>query len=578
MQKRANAAQGILAVAGLVAVSLCLFLPLANPDIFWHLSAGRYIAAHKALPGTDFLSWSMAGRPWTDFEWLPQLLYFWGWTLAGYWGLLACRFLLLLPLLFVIYRIALLYAERLTALLALVIGAAVLLPNLDLRPENFSLLFFSLLFYLLEKTRLSGTPEHVDVYSAFCAAMFALWANCHAGFVYGLALLGFYCAGELLRVKLPAIYGRREKEDYSFFKAYALWFGCAAAGTLANAYGVKIYAVLWAHMREIKVIGEHLREWQPADLAQISQAPFWVLLALSFVGLLHRALRHRDLPFHLLLCWMFFAVSAAQHSRMTAFFALTAVPLMLYVLSLYAREGVPPLRLKLGVSAAALAASGFLFFIAYWHLGGPRWRYTSPSEGPVRFLSGQKQALAGSKLYNPWGWGGYLGFALWPDYKVFLDGRYIFHTYLPEVQTARADNLTWTRFLSKYGFQTVLLERSSSTYPTKVTVGKLGEKTLHFPFYAFFMPATDWALVYWDDNSMIFVRREEALRAWLEKNEFHAFRPDNAEVLHAKMAAGLQDKEALRKEAARMAQLLSGLGLSQDASSAQAYAHELLLP
>ena len=578
LRERATAAQGILALAGLVAVSLCLFLPLANPDIFWHLSAGRYIFAHKGLPVADFLSWSKAGQPWTDFEWLPQLFYYSGWQLAGDRGLLACRLLLSLPLLFMLYRTALLYTGRLTALLAVSVWGAALLPNLDLRPENFSLLFFAVVFYLLEKTRLSARAERREEYAAACAVLFVLWANCHAGFVYGLLLLGFYCAGEFLRVKLPAIYGRRENEDFSIFKTYALWLACAAAGTLLNAYGVKIYSVLLAHAREIKVIGEHLREWQPAELNQLAQSPFWVLLAVSALVLLQRALRRRDLPFPLLLSWLFFAVSAAQHVRTTAFFALTTVPFLLHLLSLYEKEGVPSLRLKLGVSVVAMAATCFLFFAAHRYLDGPRWRYTAGAQGPVRYLAAEKAVLSGVKLYNPWGWGGYIGFKLWPDYKVFQDGRYIFHNYLPEVEAARGDNLSWERFLSKYGFQAVLLERSRSSYATKVALGPLGERTLRFPFYSFFMPGSEWALVYWDEKSMLFVRRTEALREWLVKNEFRAFKPDNAEALRAKLDAGLQDKEVLKQEAGRLEKLLNGLGAAQDAGAVRVYAHELLLP
>ena len=326
------------------------------------------------------------------------------------------------------------------------------------------------------------------------------------------------------------------------------------------------------------MIGEHLREWQPAELNQLAQSPFWVLLAVSALVLLQRALRRRDLPFPLLLSWLFFAVSAAQHVRTTAFFALTTVPFLLHLLSLYEKEGVPSLRLKLGVSVVAMAATCFLFFAAHRYLDGPRWRYTAGAQGPVRYLAAEKAVLSGVKLYNPWGWGGYIGFKLWPDYKVFQDGRYIFHNYLPEVEAARGDNLSWERFLSKYGFQAVLLERSRSSYATKVALGPLGERTLRFPFYSFFMPGSEWALVYWDEKSMLFVRRTEALREWLVKNEFRAFKPDNAEALRAKLDAGLQDKEVLKQEAGRLEKLLNGLGAAQDAGAVRVYAHELLLP
>ena len=43
-------------------------LPVVNPDIYWHLSAGKYTVAHLAPPRADFLSWPLHGQEWVDFE------------------------------------------------------------------------------------------------------------------------------------------------------------------------------------------------------------------------------------------------------------------------------------------------------------------------------------------------------------------------------------------------------------------------------------------------------------------------------------------------------------------------------
>jgi len=42
--------------SGLALASSAFFLPIINPDIFWHFSAARFMAEHSRVPRTDFLS------------------------------------------------------------------------------------------------------------------------------------------------------------------------------------------------------------------------------------------------------------------------------------------------------------------------------------------------------------------------------------------------------------------------------------------------------------------------------------------------------------------------------------------
>ena len=71
------------------------FLPVLNPDIYWHLSAGKYTLAHLGPPRTDFLSWPLAGAEWVDFEWLPQVFYYLLHKAGGFRALLLFKVLVL---------------------------------------------------------------------------------------------------------------------------------------------------------------------------------------------------------------------------------------------------------------------------------------------------------------------------------------------------------------------------------------------------------------------------------------------------------------------------------------------------
>ena len=86
-----SSALAFLCAAGTVA-AFCL--PIANPDIFWHLSAARWIAENLALPRVDWLSQTMGGQPWSDFEWLTQLIWYGIFKGAGMKGLWLLKVLL----------------------------------------------------------------------------------------------------------------------------------------------------------------------------------------------------------------------------------------------------------------------------------------------------------------------------------------------------------------------------------------------------------------------------------------------------------------------------------------------------
>src|SRR5215469_11243154 len=47
---------------------------LNDQDPYWHIAAGRWIIAHRAVPHQDVFSFSMAGAPWVPHEWLSEVI------------------------------------------------------------------------------------------------------------------------------------------------------------------------------------------------------------------------------------------------------------------------------------------------------------------------------------------------------------------------------------------------------------------------------------------------------------------------------------------------------------------------
>ncbi|HAH08087.1 MAG TPA: hypothetical protein DCM05_16445 [Elusimicrobia bacterium] len=514
-----------LPAAVLLLVYGCLSA-VENPDLFWHLSAGDRLLS-GAFPRSDFLSWPLAGAPWIDFEWLAQAVYAALFSLLGWWGLIALK-----TALFGGAAAFLLAALRLQGqgpefeAAALGVAAAAWGISNDVRPDNFSLLLFSAELYALERIRL-GDPAARRACLAAGFAAGALWANLHGAFAYGLALAALYAAG------LAFEGGRRDRAA-----AVLAALAGGLAGTLLNPYGWRIYAVLLDHARHSALIGRELFEWQPAALGNSYCRPFWLLLCASMGALAAVVRQDRVLPLLPALLLGVWAFAAWRHMRNIPFFALAALPLAADLLGRMRRPALPP-AWKRGLAAGVLAAAAL-----HLRYGAPRALLASgfnvgrfPVEAAA-YLEEHREPLARLRLYNPWGWGGYLGWRLSPDYRVFMDGRYLFHPMLAEENEATLDPGRWEAFVSRRGVELALLKRKQPDIrlDRRLPEGRVVSEPR--PYYLFFMPQDRWALVYWDRLALLFVRRTHALRPWLKEREYRYLHPGDASALRRALEAG----------------------------------------
>ncbi len=519
-----------------VAFALCTG-PLLDPDLPWHLSAARNMAATGGVPRGDFLSWTMAGKPWVDFEWGTQLIFYALYKAGGTTAL--CLFKAVAYFCITLFFAALLELWALPVLwtgLAAPLFALALLPIAQIRPEIFSLLLFSLELYLLERRRLGRLVMSDRSLLALHLPLYILWANLHAGFVTGLLLCACYCAGEFIAA------GRR-KAAYLFALA-----AVGAAGTLLNPYGVKIYGVLIDHWRHLDYLHYLISEWDMPGFSKYHLDGYWFVVAVSFAGLLSAVVSGVELPPAHLAAILVFGVLSSRAVRTVPYAVLLIYPLALFAWS----QISPPKWWRLAkvpllavfaafvVCSAVPIARGFNIL----SLPGPLL-----AKGPQRacgFLLSEKKVLSGLRMYNPYNWGGYLGFALYPDYKVFIDGRYLFVDLLAQDDDAVHDPAQWRAFMDEKGVDFVL------NFNSGVMLRKSDDAIGH-PFSAVALPAKEWALVYWDQVAIVLVRRTKVPADWLARHEFKLLYPHDLRSLQDKIISGRVKGADVRSELARYA-------------------------
>ena len=183
-------------LAGLGAYCFTLKYCVLDLDLYWHLGVGNWILQHHAVPRTGILSQTAASRPWVAYSWgyevLLSLVYKW----FGLLGIGVFGVLLTLAVACCVYWMLHRLSGRFWVAISLaVVTCSAFLFSLMPRPVFFSMVLFMVTLTLILEAQRSGRVRTLY----WLPLMFALWANIHIQFIYGLFLLGLLLGINLLQ-------------------------------------------------------------------------------------------------------------------------------------------------------------------------------------------------------------------------------------------------------------------------------------------------------------------------------------------------------------------------------------------
>jgi hypothetical protein len=401
--------QMAIALLFLALAFRALLMPAQN-DTFWNLRDGLGILASGHIPRVDSYSFTAAGAPYTDHEWLSQVILALGYRLAGLPGVELIATGAVLGAVALVYRLTV--GPLLTRFALLAPALAVASCVWALRPQVFSLLALMLLVWMIVRERWAGLPP-----------LFVVWANAHGGVVVGGLVLMAATAVALLRWRL-----RGEAADRRRVRGLAIAAPLSAAATLLTPLGTRLipYVLLTSHRS--RAIG--ISEWAatlPIDAVGVA---FW-LVALGWGAILYA--RRRAVAGGGWGDWALLGMSLAllpvaiQTERNVAPFLMLAAPTASRFLGAdfriklrRERPDQPPspdhplLNLALAGGMALLAA---VVVAIAWTAPIPRLDFRPISPGALAAL----RACPGP-LYNHYDDGGFL---IWfaPERAVFVDSR-----------------------------------------------------------------------------------------------------------------------------------------------------------
>jgi hypothetical protein len=149
---------------------------------------------------------------------------------------------------------------------------------------------------------------------------------------------------------------------------------------------------------------------------------------------------------------------------------------------------------------------------------------TDPRYEPVGAAEFMLEHRPQGVMYNEIGDGGYLLWRLRPLYPVFLDGRNeVYAELLPDWSQAQDRPHAWARFLAHHEVDTAVLRYTfTPAYPPAEA-----HDSHPVTFARAFFPRSSWALVYWDDHNMVYLRRIPGHRELIADLEFTCLHPED---------------------------------------------------
>ena len=470
----------------MIAIFAICIGPVQDPDFWWHLRVGQWMAENGRLPSNDLFTYTVPSHIWTDHEYLTELVMRFVYSAFGAIGISLAFGIVTFAGFVILYR----HVRRYPYLIAgLGLGLAALAgyPIWGPRAQMITFTLTCLELYWLQ-AYLSGRSRAITYFPL----VMVIWANLHGGWVIGFAWLGIALVAELI----GWIWEPSNPAHKAHVRHLALVTAASVVAVLATPHGFSLY--LYPFQTVGSMAQERLIvEWFSPDFHQSYLRPFELLVFLLIVGF---AVRRPSL-YELLLALAALAF-ALQSVRNVALFIAAATPVIVasytdYWRQVSAQRGWKPQSparpMFSAVTAVALLVIAAAALLRVGTLIAPdHQRSLDASSYPTDaadWLAAHPDV--GTHMYNQYGWGGYLAdrFYPQPNRKVFIFGEAalmgdgLLNQY-EDVQTLRSN---WRQTLDQYQVDYIVYNRGEA----------LANVIAIDP---------QWKLVYEDSVAVIYVR------------------------------------------------------------------------
>jgi hypothetical protein len=383
-----------------------------DPDLWWHLNVGRDIL-HSGIQFKDIYSSSMKGYEWVDHEWLLNVIYYFFFSISNNFIFIASIIGVAVFLCFYFQaKSGITNTKTNTAQLAIwvsvLIGLIGCLSSLGLRAQTPTLIGITLLCGLINSEQ--GKSDKWFLLKVFL--LFLLWANLHAGFVFGLVLLTIRL---VFRDKVLAV--------------KSLLVGSIAS--LINPYGYKVYSEIFNTLSD-SFIKQYIVEWQMLNpqrdnhLSIIAFFLLWLIL-LIFIKLKERSSRFNASDILIFLLAIYIGITGIRFNTIVVLLLLPTFSKNLEHLLSESFGKLNPWIMRVIMFAGFLSlfiAADFAIIQFKGFVKSNTQTQTFTANYPQKALEKLMQLKSAEiQVFNEYGWGGFISWYTKNKVSPFIDGR-----------------------------------------------------------------------------------------------------------------------------------------------------------
>jgi hypothetical protein len=427
---------------------------VTDPDVWWHLRTGQLIWQDHAIFRTDPYSFTRFGQPWIHHEWLTDAIMYLIFR-VGSWTALSVAFAALASFGFLLAYGRCKASPAIAAFLT-VCGVTAAMPSLGVRPQVVSFLFASVALWILDRSQ--QRPRILF----WMVPLTLVWVNMHAGYAIGVALILLYLIGMGLEMGLGSVtWGTTKARLRNLIITLG---GCLAVIPL-NPYGTAMYTYPFKTLSS-PAMQSAIQEWSSPNFHELKHLPT-LLLILALLALV--AVKPQRLAAHEMLLVTAALAGSLLSVRHIPLLALVAIPILSELLQITSDKTRTADHYEPSVASAHIFANTVLV-VAMLVFSLARVLQTSQGQsanvavsfpqGAASFLTQQR---GGERLLNPYDWGGYMIWKLYPEHLVFIDGRADVYTDALVNESVASYNLrgNWYDPIKKWDIMTALLPRQA---------------------------------------------------------------------------------------------------------------------
>ncbi len=500
-------------------------IEIKDQDLWLHLASGKYILEHFSIPLVDIFSNSIHGQPWINHEWLFQVILAVIDGISGVSGLINLQVFLVVTTMGIM--LLLVYDQNKLPWINFLLLSFLFVYKLrfTIRPDLFSILFVVLYFFIISRYL------HEKKVIFFLFFLQVLWSNIHGFFILGpLIVFVMFLSDWIKRVlPLPFEWNRKGRFDGQEYNHLAWTLGAVILACLVNPHFIKgaVYplTVLLSSSGDSLVFFEYIQELrkplQWKSLFNINQYFFFkMLIVISFLSFCFNL---KKIELSSLFLWIIFLFLSLSAVRNLPYFAVIAFFVIISNSANFSLEKFFSNELSSSTMKNIWGVIGSLLLIClmlkttkhlsikgYFDYDKNEWKSEyggiSKRNYPHKAVDFLRDNKVTGNFYNDFNSGAYLIGRVFPNIKVFIDGRtevYGAQYFKNYKKILAGDKVLFDRAVEQYNLTGVLL--GSIYFPAS-------QKTVRNLY-----TDKDWVLVYFDYDAVIFLKNIEKNQKWISQ-------------------------------------------------------------